>query len=142
VSPGFTFWTGLSLGCSVNLSGHDKRHLIRAAHEGGSRMAKRTQKIVVPEKRRIVLSPPRTSYGSIEVATKRKTDALSKLLDNAKKLWLAPIAAGGALGVAQLGQGRYGTAILSVSTGVAMSLIILGGIVLGSVLVARLARRT
>ncbi len=71
----------------------------------------------------------------------RDTDSLLKLLASGRKMCLAPIAAGGAVGVGQLSQGRCAAAILSASTGVAMTLILLGGIALGSLLVTRLTQR-
>jgi len=71
----------------------------------------------------------------------RDTDSLLKLLDSGRKTCLAPIAAGGTLGVAHLSQGHYAAAILSVSTGAAMTLILLGSIAVGSLLAARLAQR-
>lgn len=68
------------------------------------------------------------------------SDSLLKLLDSGKKMCLAPMAAGGTLGVAQLSQGQYVAAILSVSTGSLMTLILLGSIAVGSLLVTRVAQ--
>jgi hypothetical protein len=69
------------------------------------------------------------------------SDSLLKLLDSGKKMCLAPMAAGGMYGVAQLSQGQYVAAILCVSTGSAMTLILLGSVAVGSLLVARIAQR-
>jgi hypothetical protein len=69
------------------------------------------------------------------------SDSLLKLLDSGKKMCLAPMAAGGTLGVAQLTQGQYIPAILTVSTGSVMTLILLGSVAVGSLLVARVAQR-
>ncbi len=52
----------------------------------------------------------------------------------------APIVAGGTVGVTHLSQGQYGAAILSVSTGAAMTLILLAGIAVGTLLVGRVSR--
>ncbi len=69
------------------------------------------------------------------------SDSLLKLLDTGKKMCLAPIAAGGTLGIAQLGQGQYIAAILSVGAGSIMTLILLSSVAVGSLLVARVAQR-
>jgi hypothetical protein len=54
---------------------------------------------------------------------------------------LAPLAAGGTLGVGQLGQGQYVAALLSVGTGSAMTLILLGTVAVGSLLIRRVAQQ-
>jgi len=69
------------------------------------------------------------------------SDSLMRLLDTGKKMCLAPAAAGGTLGIAQLGQGQYVAAILSVGTGAVMTLILLSSVAVGSLLVARVAQR-
>jgi len=69
------------------------------------------------------------------------SDSLLRLLDSGKKMCLAPMAAGGTYGIAQLSQGHYVAAILSVGTGSVMTLILLGSVAVGSLLVARLAQR-
>lgn len=68
------------------------------------------------------------------------SDSLLKLLDSGKKMCLAPMAAGGTYGIAQLSQGQYIAAILSVSAGSAMTLILLGSVAVGSLLVQRVAQ--
>jgi len=68
------------------------------------------------------------------------SDSLLKLLDSGKKMCLAPMAAGGTYGIAQLSQGQYVAAILSVSAGSAMTLILLGSVAVGSLLVQRIAQ--
>lgn len=69
------------------------------------------------------------------------SDSLLRLLDSGKKMCLAPMAAGGVFGVTQLTQGQYVAAILSVGTGSLMTLILLGSVAVGSLLVARVAQR-
>lgn len=69
------------------------------------------------------------------------SDSLLKLLESGKKMCLAPLAAGGAIGVGQLGQAQYVAALLRVATGSAMTLILLGSIAVGSLLVARVAQQ-
>jgi len=63
----------------------------------------------------------------------KETD-IPKVLSRSWKPCLGPILAGGAVGVAHLSQGHYAAAILSVTTGAAMTLILLGGLSLGSLL--------
>jgi hypothetical protein len=69
------------------------------------------------------------------------SDSLLKLLDSGKKMCLAPMAAGGSFGIGQLSQGQYVAAILSVGTGSILTLILLGTVAVGSLLVTRLAQR-
>jgi hypothetical protein len=71
---------------------------------------------------------------------KRQTYNL-KLPESSKWMWLGPILAGGSAGLAHLSQGHYAAAMLSAMAGAAMSLILLGGIAVGSLLVGRFARR-
>jgi hypothetical protein len=68
------------------------------------------------------------------------SDSLLKLLNGGRKMCLAPLAAGGTIGVTQLAQGQYVAAILSVSTGSVMTLILLGSVAVGSLLVRRVAQ--
>jgi hypothetical protein len=70
-----------------------------------------------------------------------QSDSLHRLLENGKKVCLAPLAAGGTLGVGQLGQGEYIAAILSVTTGSVMTLILLGTIAVGTLLIRRVAQQ-
>jgi hypothetical protein len=68
------------------------------------------------------------------------SDSLLKLLESGKKMCLAPMVAAGTLGVGQLTQGQFVAAILTVGTGSVMSLILLGSVAVGSLLVARVAQ--
>jgi hypothetical protein len=68
------------------------------------------------------------------------SDSLLKLLDSGKKMCLAPMAAGGTFGIAQLSHGQYVAAILSVTAGSTMTLILLGSVAVGSLLVQRVAQ--
>src|ERR1051326_4922367 len=71
----------------------------------------------------------------------RTSDSLLKLLESGKKMCLAPLAAGGAIRVGQLNQAQYVAALLSVATGSAMTLILLGSVAVGALLVARVAQQ-
>ena len=71
---------------------------------------------------------------------KASSDSLLKLLDTGKKMCLAPMAAGAPYGIAQLSQGLYLAAILTVGAGSAMTLILLGSVSVGSLLVQRVAQ--
>ena len=68
------------------------------------------------------------------------SDSLLKLLESGKKMCLAPIVAGGTYGVAQLGQGQYVAALLSAGTGTVMTLVLLSGIAVGSLLINYVAQ--
>jgi hypothetical protein len=70
-----------------------------------------------------------------------QSDSLLKLLETGRKMCLAPLVAGGTLGVGNLGQGQYVAALLSVGTGSAMTLILLGTVAVGSLLVNRVAQK-
>jgi hypothetical protein len=87
------------------------------------------------------LEPGYHSGTVASMKTRTSSDSLRNLLDGGKKICLAPMAAGGTLGIAQLGQGQYLAAILSVSAGSAMTLILLGSMAVGSLLVASLTQR-
>ena len=54
---------------------------------------------------------------------------------------LAPLAAGGAIGIGQLGTGSYVAALLTVGTGSAMTLVLLGTVAVGYMLVNRVAQQ-
>ncbi len=71
---------------------------------------------------------------------KASSDSLLKLLDSGKKMCLAPMAAGATFGIAQLSHGLYVAAILTVGAGSAMTLILLGSVAVGSLLVQRVAQ--
>jgi hypothetical protein len=70
-----------------------------------------------------------------------RSDSLLQLLETGKKMCLAPLAAGGTLGVGQLGQGQYVAAILSVGAGSLMTLILLGTIAVGSLLIGHVVQQ-
>ncbi len=72
---------------------------------------------------------------------KTSSDSLLKLLDTGKKMCLAPLGIGGSVGITQLTQGHYVAAILSTGTGSAMTLILLGSVAVGSLLIDAVARR-
>ncbi|NKC11407.1 MAG: hypothetical protein GKR94_04135 [Gammaproteobacteria bacterium] len=65
-------------------------------------------------------------------------DNLLKLIDSGKKMCLAPMVTAGALGIAQLGQGSYVTALLTVGTGSAMTLVLVGTLAVSDSLVRRM----
>jgi hypothetical protein len=66
---------------------------------------------------------------------KTESDSLLKLIQTGKKMCLAPMAAAGAIGVTQLTQGAYIAAILTVGTGSTMSLILIGALSVGDLIV-------
>jgi hypothetical protein len=70
-----------------------------------------------------------------------KSDSLLTLLANGRAMCLAPLAAGGTPGVSELGQGQYVAALLSVGTGSAMTLMLLGTITVGVLLIQRVAQQ-
>jgi hypothetical protein len=69
------------------------------------------------------------------------SDSLLKLLESGKKMCLAPIAAGGALGVTEVGQGQYVATLLSAATGSLMTLVLLSSVAVGSLLINYVAQR-
>ena len=66
------------------------------------------------------------------------SDSLLKLIDTGKKMCLAPMVTAGALGITQLGQGSYVTALLTVGTGSAMTLVLVGTLAVSDLLVRRM----
>jgi hypothetical protein len=64
-----------------------------------------------------------------------KSDSLTKLIESSKKVCLAPLAVGGTTAISQLSQGSYVTALLSTSTGAAMTLILVGTVSVADYLV-------
>jgi len=66
---------------------------------------------------------------------KTQSDSLLKLIESGKKLCLAPIVAAGTMGISQLGQGAYVAALLTVGTGSAMTIVLIGTLAVGDVLV-------
>ena len=66
------------------------------------------------------------------------SDSLLKLIDTGKKMCLAPMLAAGTLGISQLGQGSYVTALLTVGTGSAMTLVLVGTLAVSDLLVRRM----
>jgi hypothetical protein len=72
---------------------------------------------------------------------KASSDSLLKLLESGKKMCLAPVAAGGTVGIGFLTQGHYVAAILCTGTVGVMTLILLGTIAVGSLLISRISQR-
>jgi hypothetical protein len=70
---------------------------------------------------------------------KTNSDSLLKLLETGKKACLAPLGAGGVYGITQLTQGQYLAALLTVGTGSAMTLILIGTMAVGSLLIKKIA---
>jgi len=70
-----------------------------------------------------------------------KSDSLLRLLENGKTMCLAPLAVGGTLGAGQLQQGQYVAALLSTLEGSAITLIMLGTMAIGSLLISRVAQQ-
>lgn len=66
------------------------------------------------------------------------SDSLLKLIDSSKKMCLAPVVAAGTLGISQLGQGGYVAALLTVGTGSAMTLVLVGTLSVSDLLVRRM----
>lgn len=71
---------------------------------------------------------------------KVKTDSLLDLLETSKKVCLAPLAIGGAQAVTQLTQGSYVAALLTTGTAGAMTLVLIGTISVGALIVQRVAQ--
>jgi hypothetical protein len=69
-----------------------------------------------------------------------KGDSLLKLLETSKKVCLAPLALGGAQGVNLLAQGNYVAAILTTGTAGAMTLVLIGTVSVGSIIVQKVAQ--
>jgi hypothetical protein len=69
-----------------------------------------------------------------------KADSLLNLLESSKKYCLAPLAVGGTAAVTQLTQGDYIAAMLTSGTAGAMTLIFIGTISVGALLVQRVAQ--
>ena len=69
-----------------------------------------------------------------------KSDSLSLLLKTAQHACIAPLAAGGGIGVQQLGQGHYVTALLTTGTGGVMTLILIGTVAVGSLLLDKIVK--
>src|SRR5258706_4715359 len=70
-----------------------------------------------------------------------KGESLLKLLESSKKVCLAPLALGGAQGVNLLAQGNYVAALLTTGTAGLMTLVLIGTVSVGSVIVQRIAQR-
>lgn len=65
---------------------------------------------------------------------KTESDSLLKLIESGKKMCLAPMAAAGVYGVTQLTQGAFLVALLTVGTGSAMSLMLIGALSVGDLI--------
>lgn len=68
-------------------------------------------------------------------------DNLLTLLETSKKYCIAPLALGGAQAANLLAQGSYGAAILTTATAGAMTLMLIGTVAVGAVIVQRVAQR-
>ena len=68
-------------------------------------------------------------------------DSLLKLIENGKKLCLAPMIGGGTIGLSQLGQGEFVAALLTAGTGSGMTLIFIGTLAVGDLLVRHMMAR-
>lgn len=69
-----------------------------------------------------------------------KDESLMKLLETSKKVCLAPLGLGGAQGMNLLNQGHYVAALQTTGTAGAMTLILIGTISVGSVIVQKVAQ--
>jgi hypothetical protein len=70
-----------------------------------------------------------------------KGDSLLKLLETSKKVCIAPLALGGAQGINLLAQGNYVAALLTTGTAGVMTLVLIGTVSVGSIIVQRVAQR-
>jgi hypothetical protein len=69
-----------------------------------------------------------------------KSDSLLTLLESSRKFCVAPLAVGGAQAISQLSQGHYVGALLTTGTAGAMTLILIGTVSVGAMLVQRVAQ--
>jgi threonine dehydrogenase-like Zn-dependent dehydrogenase len=69
-----------------------------------------------------------------------KSDSLLQLLETSKKVCLAPLAIGGAHAVSQLTQGSYVAALLTTGTAGVMTLVLIGTVSVGALIVQRVAQ--
>ncbi|MGD0401171.1 MAG: hypothetical protein ABSC04_19960 [Syntrophobacteraceae bacterium] len=69
-----------------------------------------------------------------------KSDSLHKLLDTSKKFCVAPLVLGGGQAISQLTQGNYVAALLTTGTASLMTLIFIGTVSVGALLVQRVAQ--
>lgn len=70
-----------------------------------------------------------------------KGESLLKLLETSKKVCIAPLALGGAQGINLLAQGHYVAALLTTGTASGMTLVLIGTVSVGSIIVQRVAQR-
>jgi hypothetical protein len=70
-----------------------------------------------------------------------KSDSLLTLIESSRKICLAPLAAGGTVGVTQLTQGALVQALLCTGTGAAMSLVLIGTLSVADLLVRYLLQK-
>lgn len=70
-----------------------------------------------------------------------QSDSLLKLIETSKKMCLAPLAAGGTVGITQLTQGALVHALLCTGTGAAMTLVLIGTIAVADLLVRYLMQK-
>jgi len=71
---------------------------------------------------------------------KVKADSLLELLETSKKICVAPLALGGAQAVNQLAQGNYVAALLTTGTAGVMTLVLIGTVSVGTLIVQKVAQ--
>jgi hypothetical protein len=69
-----------------------------------------------------------------------KGDSLLRLLETSRKYCIAPLALGGTQGISQLAQGNYVAAMLTTGTASAMTLVLIGTVSVGALIVQRVAQ--
>jgi hypothetical protein len=69
-----------------------------------------------------------------------KSDSLLKLLETSRKFCIAPLALGGAQAVTQLTQGNYVAALLTTGTAGVMTLVLIGTVSVGALIVQKVAQ--
>jgi hypothetical protein len=71
---------------------------------------------------------------------KVKADSLLELLETSRKFCVAPLALGGAQAVTQLTQGSYVAALLTTGTAGVMTLVLIGTVSVGALIVQKVAQ--
>ncbi len=69
-----------------------------------------------------------------------KGDSLLRLLETSRKYCIAPLALGGTQAISQLAQGNYVAAMLTTGTASAMTLVLIGTVSVGALIVQRVAQ--
>jgi hypothetical protein len=70
-----------------------------------------------------------------------ESDSLLKLIETGKKICLAPLVAGGSLGISQLGGSTYLQPVMTVATGAVMTLILVSTLSISDLVVRYLMQR-